>query len=245
MGASHEGRTVVISGAAAGIGQALAERLAHDGARIVVADLSDAGETIALVQRAGTEALGVRCDVSSSEDVAELGRQARDRFGRVDILIHNAGIYPLVPFSEMTFEQWRKVLSVNLDSMYHLTHEFLPEMREQGWGRVLAMVSNVFHAGRGGFSHYVASKGGLIGFVRSLAAEVGQEGVTVNAIAPSLVHSKGTEGFDYFADVEDLQVIKRAQQPSDLTGATSFLTSQDASFITGQTLVVDGGWVRA
>ena len=245
MGASHEGRTVVISGAAAGIGQALAERLAHDGARIVVADLSDARETIALVQRAGTEALGVRCDVSSSEDVAELGRQARDRFGRVDILIHNAGIYPLVPFSEMTFEQWRKVLSVNLDSMYHLTHEFLPEMREQGWGRVLAMVSNVFHAGRGGFSHYVASKGGLIGFVRSLAAEVGQEGVTVNAIAPSLVNSKGTEGFDYFADVEDLQVIKRAQQPSDLTGATSFLTSQDASFITGQTLVVDGGWVRA
>ena len=103
------------------------------------------------------------------------------------------------------------MMSVNLDSMYHLCHEFLPEMREQGWGRVLAMVPNVFHAGPGGFSHYVASKGGLIGFVRSLAAEVGEEG---------------------------------AQQASDLTGATSFLTSDDAAFITGQTLVVDGGWVR-
>ena len=245
MTKSHEGRTVVISGAAAGIGQALAERLARDGARIVVADLNDAAETISMVERAGSQALGVRCDVSSAVDVAELGRQAHERFDRVDILVHNAGIYPLVQFADMTFEQWRKVLSVNLDSMFHLTHEFLPGMRERGWGRVLAMASNVFHAGRGGFSHYVASKGGLIGFVRSLAAEVGEEGVTVNAIAPSLVHTKGTAGFDYFADVEALQVIKRAQEPTDLTGATSFLTSGDASFITGQTLVVDGGWVRA
>ena len=245
MSRSHAGRTVVISGAAAGIGQALAQRLAADGAQIVIADLSDAADTIALVEQAGSKALGVRCDVSSAEDVADLARQARSHFGRVDVLIHNAGIYPLTPFSEITFEEWRKVMSVNLDSMFHLCHEFLPEMREQGWGRVLAMVSNVFHAGRGGFSHYVASKGGLIGFVRSLAAEVGAEGVTVNAIAPSLVHSKGTTGFEYFEDIEQLQAIKRAQQPTDLTGATSFLTSDDASFITGQTLVVDGGWVRA
>ena len=244
MSRSHAGRTAVISGAAAGIGQALAQRLATDGAQIVIADLGDAADTIALVEQAGSKALGVRCDVSSADDVADLARQARSHFGRVDVLIHNAGIYPLTPFSEITFEEWRKVMSVNLDSMYHLCHEFLPEMREQGWGRVLAMVSNVFHAGRGGFSHYVASKGGLIGFVRSLAAEVGEEGVTVNAIAPSLVRSLGTTGFEYFEDIEQLQAIKRAQQPSDLTGATSFLTSDDAAFITGQTLVVDGGWVR-
>lgn len=244
MSSSHAGRTVVISGAAAGIGQALAQRLAADGAQVVIADLSDAAETISLVEQAGSKALGVRCDVSSADDVAELADRARSRFGNVDVLVHNAGIYPLTPFSDITFEEWRKVMSVNLDSMFHLTHEFLPGMRERGWGRVLAMVSNVFHAGRGGFSHYVASKGGLIGFVRSLADEVGQEGVTVNAIAPSLVHSKGTTGFEYFSDIEQLQAIKRAQEPTDLTGATSFLTSDDAAFITGQTLVVDGGWVR-
>ena len=244
MGTSHAGRTVVISGAAAGIGQALAQRLAADGAQIVIADLSDAPETIALVEQAGSAALSVRVDVSSAEGVADLRGQALSRFGTVDALIHNAGIYPITPFADITFEEWRRVMSVNLDSMFHLTHEFLPGMREQGWGRVVAMVSNVFHAGRGGFTHYVASKGGLIGFVRSLAAEVGQEGVTVNAIAPSLVHSKGTTGFDYFDDIEQLQAIKRAQEPSDLTGAASFLTSDDASFITGQTLVVDGGWVR-
>ena len=244
MGTSHAGRTVVISGAAAGIGQALAQRLAADGAQIVIADLSDAPETIALVEQAGSAALSVRVDVSSAEGVADLRGQALSRFGTVDALIHNAGIYPITPFADITFEEWRRVMSVNLDSMFHLTHEFLPGMREQGWGRVVAMVSNVFHAGRGGFTHYVASKGGLIGFVRSLAAEVGQEGVTVNAIAPSLVHSKGTTGFDYFDDIEQLQAIKRAQEPSDLTGAASFLTSDDAAYITGQTLVVDGGWVR-
>jgi NAD(P)-dependent dehydrogenase (short-subunit alcohol dehydrogenase family) len=251
MGTSHQGRTALITGGAAGIGQALAQRLASDGANIVVADLGDATETVSIVEEAGAEAIGVTCDVSSGDDVARAARVAKGRFGGVDILVHNAGIYPMTPFADMTFAEWRKVLSINLDSMFHLCHELLPGMRERGWGRVLSITSNTFHAGRGELTHYVASKGGLIGFIRSLAAEVGEEGVTANAIAPSLVRSKGTtttgphEERGYFEEIIKLQVIKRTQEPSDLTGATSFLTSDDAAFITGQTLVVDGGWVRA
>lgn len=247
---THEGRTAVVTGAAAGIGQAYAQRLAQDGAKVVIADIADGAETVALVEAAGSEALAVECDVSAAADMAALAAAAQDRFGAVDILIHNAGIYPICPFDQMTFEDWRKVLSVNLDSMFHACHEFLPGMRERGWGRILCIASTTFHDGTPGMSHYVASKGGLIGFLRSLAAEIGEDGVTINALAPSLVRSKGTiegphEELGLFDFVAQGQAIKRTQEPSDLVGAASFLTSEDAAFITGQTLVVDGGWVRA
>lgn len=246
----HEGRIAVVTGGAAGIGQAYAERLAADGAKIVIGDIADAAETIALVETVGSEAMGVHCDVSRAEDVAALTRAAEERFGVVDILVHNAGIYPVSMFADMSFEDWRRVLGVNLDSAFHVCHEMLPGMRERGWGRVVCIASTTFHAGTPGMAHYVASKGGLIGFMRSLAAEVGEDGVTVNLIAPSLVRSKGTlEGphqeMGLFDMIAQAQAIKRTQEPSDLVGALSFLTSDDAAFITGQTLVVDGGWVRA
>lgn len=247
---THEGRTALITGAAAGIGQAYAQRLAEDGARIVVGDIADGSQTVSMVEAAGSEALAIECDVSSAEAVAAAAAAARERFGTVDILVHNAGIYPIQDFAGMSFEQWRQVLSVNLDSAFHLCHELLPPMREQRWGRVVLIVSNTFHAGIGNMAHYVASKGGLIGFLRSLADEVGEEGVTVNGIAPSLVRSKGTiegphEELGLFEFVAQGQAIKRTQQPEDLVGAISFLASEDAAFITGQTLCVDGGWVRA
>jgi NAD(P)-dependent dehydrogenase (short-subunit alcohol dehydrogenase family) len=247
---SHEGRTAFITGAAAGIGQAYAQRLAADGANVVVADIADGSETVGLIEAAGSAGLAVECDVSSADSVAAATAAAAEKFGTVDILVHNAAIYPITMFADMSFEDWRKVLSVNLDSVFHLCHELLPPMREQQWGRVVCIASNTFHAGTGGMSHYVASKGGIIGFLRSLADEVGQEGVTVNAIAPSLVRSKGTiegphEELGLFEFVAQGQAIKRTEEPADLVGAMSFLTSDDAAFVTGQTLCVDGGWVRA
>jgi 3-oxoacyl-[acyl-carrier protein] reductase len=246
----QQGRVALVTGAAAGIGQAFARRLAEDGAQIAIADIADASETVELVREAGREALAVRCDVSSAEDVHALASAVVDAFGRVDVLVHNAGIYPIVGFADMTFDQWRHVMSVNLDSMFHVCHEFLPGMRDRGWGRVLCMASTTFHAGTPGMSHYVASKGGLIGLLRSLAAEVGGDGVTVNALAPSLVRSKGTtegphEELGLFDMLAQAQAIKRTQLPADLVGALSFLASDEAGFVTGQTLVVDGGWVRA
>lgn len=250
MSKRHEGRTALITGAAAGIGQAYAQRLAADGANVVVADIADGSETVGLVEAAGAKAIAVECDVSSGEAVAAAAAAAKESFGTVDILLHNAGIYPICEFKDMSFEDWRQVLSVNLDSAFHLCHELLPGMREQEWGRVILVASNTFHAGIGGMAHYIASKGGLIGFLRSLAAEVGEEGVTVNGIAPSLVRSKGTiegphEELGLFEFVAQGQAIKRTEEPADLVGAASFLASDDAAFITGQTLCVDGGWVRA
>jgi NAD(P)-dependent dehydrogenase (short-subunit alcohol dehydrogenase family) len=246
----QRGRVALVTGGAAGIGQAFCERLATDGAEIVIADIADASETLALVEAAGGAALVIRADASSADDVRNLAQETFERFGKVDVLVHNAGIYPFQDFLDLTFEDWRRVLSVNLDSMFHVCHEFLPGMVQRGWGRIVCMASTTFHAGLPGVTHYNASKGGLIGVVRSLAAEVGDAGVTVNALAPSLVRTKGTtdgphEERGIFASVAQNQAIKRTELPGDLVGALSFLASDEASFITGQTLVVDGGFVRA
>jgi len=243
-------RVAVVTGAAASIGQAYALRLAAEGVDVVVADVADGAETVGRVRRQGGRALAVRCDVSSAEDVRALATAAVEGFGPVDILVHNAAIYPSTPFAEMSFDEWRRVMSVNLDSCFHLFHELLPGMRRRGWGRVICIASNTFHSGVGGMTHYVASKGGVIGLVRGLASEVGIDGVTVNAIAPSLVRSQGTwTGLPAerakFEKAAQMQAIKRTEVPADLVGAVSFLASDDAGFITGQTLVVDGGWVRA
>ena len=150
----------------------------------------------------------------------------------------------------MGFDEWRAVMTLNLDAHFHLSKAFLPTMRERRWGRVVAIASNVFHLGVPNLAHYVASKGGVIGFVRSLAKEEGVNGITVNAIAPSLTRSKGTlEGrqqeLGLFEMAAEAQAIKRVEEPKDLVGTLSFLCSDDAEFITGQTILVDGAWAHA
>lgn len=234
-------RTAVVTGAASGIGQAFAVRLARAGHRVVIADLADAEETLAMIDG---DASAVRCDVSDGESVAALAA----RCGHCDILVANAGIYPVSPFADVGWEDWRRVMAVNLDSLFHLTKAFLPAMRAAGWGRIVALASNGFHTGLPGLTPYVASKGGVIGFVRSLAGEVGADGVTVNAIAPGLTRTPGTLAgpqVDWYEHVAGTQAIPRTEAPADLTGALAFLVSDDAGFITGQTLAVDGGQVRA
>jgi NAD(P)-dependent dehydrogenase (short-subunit alcohol dehydrogenase family) len=245
---THENRIAVVTGAANGIGQAFAVELARRGAKVVIADLADGEETLKQCHATGGEAVAVHTDLTDAASVAALAERARNDFGSADILVHCAGIYPLTPFSEITWDEWRLVMSVNLDSLFHLGKAFLPAMTSQGWGRMVSMASTTFHTGFGGFCHYTASKGGVIGFTRTLAAEVGDRGVTVNAIAPGLVRTATTEHGpqnDFFGAVADQQAIKRTEVPQDMTGALAFLTSDEASFITGQTLVVDGGWVRA
>ncbi len=249
MTLSHHGKTALVTGAATGIGQAYALRLARDGATIAIADLTDATETVEAIAADGGRAVGYECDITRADSVADMAGRLRADLGDPDILVNNAGIYPMTPFLNMSFAEWRNVMSVNLDALYHLNQAFLPAMVERHWGRIVNMTSTTFHAGMGNFTHYVASKGGVIGFTRSLAAEVGPFGVTVNAIAPGLVQTAttmdGTQGdtgmFDAFVAA---QAVKRPQQPQDLVGAMAFLTSDEAAFITGQTLIIDGGWVR-
>jgi NAD(P)-dependent dehydrogenase (short-subunit alcohol dehydrogenase family) len=242
------GKVAVVTGGAAGIGQAFATRLAADGFDVVIADLGDASDTVAAVSALGRRAAAYTCDVSSADSVAEFSKSAVDDFGRIDVLVNNAGIYPATAFLDMSWEEWQRVININVNSLFHTAKAALPGMVERGWGRIISVSSTTFHSGIPFNTHYTASKGAVIGFTRSLAAEVGEHGVTVNSIAPGLVRTATTstgpqaQMFDVLAQQ---QAIKRTQEPADLVGACSFLASADSDFITGQTLCVDGGWVRA
>ena len=249
MSDRHQGRVAVVTGGAKGIGRAFAERLAAEGAAVAVVDLEPATDTMATLSGAGAEAASFEGDVTSEDDIARLSGEIGERFGRCDILVNNVGIYPNEPFEAVTFAKWRRVMAINLDSMFLTAKAFAPGMAERGWGRIVNMASNTFNTSVTGYSHYIASKGGVIGFTRALASDLADKGITVNAIAPSLVRTHGTEvtnprSDERFASVSAMQAIKRTQMPVDLTGTLSFLVSDDAAFLTGQTLYVDGGWVR-
>src|SRR5262249_33165543 len=237
------------------IGQAFAKRLAEDGAHVAVADIAPGDATVRLVEQAGRDALACRCDVSSPASVAPLAKEVEGPFGRSDILINCAGIFPQQNFDGMTFAEWRRILSINLDSVFLCSSAFVPGMKQRGWGRIINMASSTLGSVVTGFVHYVASKGGIVGFTRALATELGPYGITVNAISPGLTRTPGTVARaprpglanmdEEFAAVAQLQAIKRGEVPEDLIGTMSFLTSDDAAFITGQTLNVDGGRVRS
>ena len=251
MAKRHQDKVAVITGAAAGIGQAYAQRLAEDGATIVIVDRDAADQTVELVKAAGSKAFALRCDVSQPAEVAALARDVEQQAGRCDILVNNAGIFPVQSFDEISFEDWRRVMSINLDAQFLTIKAFWPGMRERRWGRIVNQASDTFALNIPGFTHYVASKGGVIGLTRALATEFGDYGVTVNAIAPGLTRTPGTEAkpkrnpaVDEFAMAASHQSIKRGMTPGDLVGTLSFLVSDDAAFVTGQTIYVDGGHVR-
>lgn len=254
MTRGHEGKTAVISGAAAGIGQAAAVRLAGEGALVVIADRDNADETLGLIESAGGKAIAVRCDVSNPASVSTLKEAVERNGGRCDVLVNNAGIYPMQPFDEITFEDWRRVLSVNLDSMFLMTKALTAGMRGRGWGRIINIASDTVNLMVPNLVHYISSKAGVIGFTRSLATEFGERGVTVNTIAPGLTRTPGTlnqkipggvSNEELFDRMANTQSIKRSEVATDLVGAVSFLASDDAAFITGQTLYVNGGLTRS
>jgi NAD(P)-dependent dehydrogenase (short-subunit alcohol dehydrogenase family) len=254
MAKGHKDKIAVITGAAGGIGQAFAKRLAEDGVHVAIADLQDAAATVKMVEAAGRKAIAIKCDVSEPQAVTTMANAVKKEFGHADIVVNCCGIFPQKNFIDMTFDDWRKVMAVNLDSAFLVSSAFAPGMIERRWGRIVSMASSTLGSVTTGFAHYVASKGGIVGFTRALAGDLAPYGITVNAIAPGLTRSPGTlvraprAGFksmdEEFEAVAQLQAIKRVEVPDDLVGAVSFLTSDDSAFMTGQTLSVDGGRVR-
>ena len=243
----HQGKVAVITGASTGMGQEYAVRLAKEGADLILASRHPATETKKLVEDTGRKAIAQPCDVTSPEDIQALAETAKSKFGRCDILINNAGIYPFQSFEEMSFDDWRKIMAIDLDALFLTCKAFVPLMKQNNWGRIINISSNVCWVVSPNIVHYTAAKMGVIGFTRALASEVADAGITVNAVAPGLVRTGTTEGGEQaqmFDMVKQMQAIHRTEEPEDLAGVISFLASDDSRFITAQTLVVDGGLTR-
>jgi NAD(P)-dependent dehydrogenase (short-subunit alcohol dehydrogenase family) len=241
---THQDRVAVVTGAARGIGQAICHRLAERGAKVVGLDLLDMTETAHLVQAAGVEWMGRRLDVSSPPDVTRVTNEILAHFGRCEILVNNAGIYPSKPFDELTFEEWRRIMTVNIDSQFLMCRAVVGSMKAQGWGRIVNITSGSVQLAGANLSAYKASKMAVIGLTRGMSADLGQYGITVNAASPSITRTPGTVEFGNYVRLEQLaqrQAIKRVAEPDDVVGTILFLTSEDAHFVTGQTLLADGG----
>jgi NAD(P)-dependent dehydrogenase (short-subunit alcohol dehydrogenase family) len=240
------GQTALVTGAARGLGYATAERLAAEGARIALFDQD--GDALAaaatrLAERgaaATTHAVDVADERAVRDAVAEV--LAADR--RIDVLVNNAGIYPHYPFEELTYADWRRVLSINLDGVFLCSHAVYPAMRERGYGRIVNISSATFFIGYPGLSAYIASKGGIIGFTRALASEAGPHGITVNAVAPGLIATEGVlegEEAGLFDEIVPEQSVRRRGEPADIAECVAYLAGPEAGFVNGQTFNVDGG----
>ncbi|MCI0452164.1 MAG: 3-oxoacyl-[acyl-carrier-protein] reductase [Candidatus Latescibacteria bacterium] len=243
------GQTAVVTGAARGIGREIANRLAGAGAAVAMVDVVEdtVVQSAAEVAGAGVAARGYRCDVSSFDDVAAVGERIVADFGRVDVLVNNAGITRDKLFLRMTPEDWGQVLAVNLTGAFNFTKALAPVMLKQRSGSIVNIASVVGLAGNAGQANYAASKAGLIGLTKSLAKEFAPRGVRVNAVAPGFIRTAMTEGLPEEAQNQMLQVIPlgRMGEPAEVADVVLFLASSLAGYVTGQVINCDGGLITA
>ncbi|MDT3440716.1 SDR family NAD(P)-dependent oxidoreductase [Pseudofrankia sp. BMG5.37] len=245
------GKVAIVTGGASGIGRACALRLAEDGAAVAVLDLNEADAKAVAdeIQAAGGAALAVAADVADAESVTRAVAAARARFGPVTILVNSAGKTGAKRFMDITLAQWTSILTVNLTGTFLCCQAVAPDMTEAGWGRIVNISSSSAQGGQPFMTHYVASKGGVIAFTKALALELGPSGITVNTIPPGFVdtpmlrgeEARGRWGSNTAEDLVAATPVRRMGKPEDIAAACSFLASDEAGYITGQVLGVNGG----
>ncbi len=239
-----------MTGAGCGIGKAIAMRLAQDGANIVVADIKDSQPSAAeIATTAGVRTLGLNIDVSSQADTERMAADTLTAFGSIDILVNNAAMFAtlrLRPFEQIPVDEWKRLMEINIMGVGLCCRAVSPQMRKQQRGRIINLASGAPLKGVPLFLHYIASKGAVIAMTRGLAREMGRDGITVNSLAPGFTLSEGVIATSDHMELSremslKSRAIARDETPEDLVGAASFLASDDAAFMTGQTVVVDGG----
>jgi NAD(P)-dependent dehydrogenase (short-subunit alcohol dehydrogenase family) len=245
-------KVAIITGSAQGIGAAFAIGYAAEGAKVVIADISDGKDAVKAVEKAGSQAIYVKTDVSRQDECDALAKAVVDRFGKIDILVNNAAIFGTIilkPFMQVSTDEWNRVMTVNTVGPFHCTKAVFPYMKDKG-GKIINISSASVFEGIPGMPHYVASKGAVMAFTRSMARELGGFNINVNSIAPGFTHSAGGDAIDKnkslpIGPLEDKQMplrsLKRAAYPEDLVGTAVFLASDMSNFITGQLIVHDGG----
>ena len=234
-------RVAIVTGAAQGIGKAVADKLAAEGAKVVAVDVNGEG---AERTAEGVDGTAVQADISKPEDVQRMVDETVSQHGKVDVLANVAAIVPFTAWDDITFDDWRRIMSVNLDGLFLTMKAVEKPMRAAGYGRIVNVTSNVILAGTPNLAHYVASKGGVWAFTRAAARELGKYGVTVNSVAPGLTATEGVmasphaEAFEF---VQMLQCIPRRGEAADIAPSVAFLASEEAGWVTGQLLVADAG----
>jgi pyridoxal 4-dehydrogenase len=238
-------RVAIVTGAAQGIGRAIAEKLDSEGATVVVADLNRPGaEEAAATLEHGS---AVEVDVSDKGSVDAMVNATVDAHGKLDVLVNNAAIVPFQPWEDVDSDHWNRIIATNLTGVYLCCRAAYGPMKDAGYGRITNIASNTFLAGTPNMAAYVAAKGGVIGFTRALATEAGPHGITVNAVAPGLTATEGvmeSPHAEAFGFVQDLQAIPRRGEPEDIAPAVAFLCSEEAGWVTGQLVAADGGHTR-
>ena len=241
------GKVAIVTGGARHIGAAYAMKLAAEGAAVVVADVLDGAQVVNRIQQTGGKAIALKIDVSSEADTDRMAVETVKTFGSIDVLVNNAAIFIALkrqPFYEISAKDWDQVSAVNIKGPFLCAKAVFPQMKRQRNGKIINISSSTAFTGTPLFLHYVASKAALIGMTRSLAREVGEYNICVNAIAPGLVQHEGQNAPQEFTEFQlKARSLQRLQTPDDLLGALVYLASPDSDFVTGQTFVIDGGSV--
>ncbi|PIS07912.1 short-chain dehydrogenase [Candidatus Berkelbacteria bacterium CG10_big_fil_rev_8_21_14_0_10_43_13] len=238
-----KGKSAIVTGAGQGIGEGIAKVLAKDGATVLVADLNleNAEKVAKTIVGAGGKAVAIKCDVSNKSEVDAMVEKAISEFGKLDILVNNAGIYPFKPFLEMTEEEWDKVINVNLKSSFLCTQAAALKMAEGS--KIVTISSIAGFVGFEGLAHYCATKGGINASIRAIALELAKKKININAVAPGAIQTPGAASAEEVMKQTIAMIpVARMGQPEDIANAVTFLASDRADYITGQTLIVDGGW---